>query len=341
MPMPTEITLTQEEQVAEWSGLEWTALTPYGRWNVGNRVTCQTDFHCYDVRFVPNSESISEIADRNVKLELDAIFMNNEEKPFATLTYTISGDTLSLSLDANISNVIRDPDGTATFTDIDGTVTAFKKETDTFDISVRQTTNNDGTFGLDGDPSTTTNMDAGFDSKVYGTQASFYGKWYFEATDATSTDYGTSSGFHTVTRNFQFEPNASQINQLLPGEVRKSTLTVELLRGTDVILTETYSIAIYRADKPNLTIANASAVNEGTTAQYTITADRDPGSSPVTIKFTPSNTIGTNLKTTDSNNMSQPSGESRTDDVTFSPSGAVWTGSLPVETVPILMMEMD
>ena len=42
--LPTEITLTQEEQVAEWSGLEWTALTPYGRWNVGNRVTCQTDF---------------------------------------------------------------------------------------------------------------------------------------------------------------------------------------------------------------------------------------------------------------------------------------------------------
>ena len=96
-------------------------------------LSCQTDFHCYDVRFVPNSESISEIADRNVKLELDAIYMNNKEKPFVTLTYTISGEKLSFSLDENISNVIRDPDGTTTFTDIDGTLTAFKEENDEFE----------------------------------------------------------------------------------------------------------------------------------------------------------------------------------------------------------------
>ena len=177
-------------------------------------------------------------------------------------------------------------------------------------------------------------MNAGFEAKVYGTQASFYGKWYFEVTDVSPTNYGTSTGFHTVMRNFRFEPNASQINQLQPpGEVRKSTLTVKLMRGSEVISTERFTVVIYRADKPNFTIANASAVNEGDSAQFTITADRDPGSSPVTINFTPSNTNGEYLKITDSNGTSQPSGRSRTDDVMFSPSGAVWTGTLPIETV--------
>ena len=59
---PTEFTLEQIEQVAEWPGMEWTAPTGYGQWIVGNPRVCETDKRCFDVRFIPDASTIRGIS---------------------------------------------------------------------------------------------------------------------------------------------------------------------------------------------------------------------------------------------------------------------------------------
>ena len=330
---PSEITLTQEEQVAEWSGLEWTALTPYGRWNVGNKRTCQTNLNCYDVRFVPNSSN-STITDRNVELKLEAIHGSGQNaKVFTTLSYIIEGEDVSISLASN-SNVIRATSSTTTIPDINLTMTAHKKPGDTYSFEFLEFQNDTSSSRLRDIASETSNSAVGFMADVYG-ENFVYGNWYFENTGTTTTDYGTNTGFQTDSRRLVYRPKTNDIKQLDDGSVRELRVTINLQRGSNTISSTTYTIVIYKADLPNFTISDATAIDEGGTAQFTITADRNPGSS-VTINYTPTNTTGSYLKTTDDSGTSQPSGDSRSTSVNFGPaqgSTTEWTGTLEVETV--------
>ena len=337
---PTEIALIQEEEVAEWSGLEWTALTPYGRWIVGNRRTCET-LNCYDVRFVPNSSN-SEITGRNVELELEAIHTASGQTPevFTTLSYIIEGEDVSISLNPNNSNVIRATSSTTTIPDINLTMTAHKKPGDTYSFEFLEFQNDTSSSRLRDIASETSNSALGFMADVYGENFVF-GNWYFENTGTTTTDYGTNTGFQIDSRRLVYRPNTNDIKQQLnvDGSVRELRVTINLQRGSNTISSTTYTIVIYKADLPNFTISDATAIDEGGTAQFTITADRDPGSSPVTISYTPTNTTGNHLKTTDDSGTPQPSkqsGRSRSTPVTFSPaqgSTTEWTATLEVETV--------
>ena len=322
---PTEFTLEQIEQVAEWPGMEWTAPTGYGQWIVGNPRVCETDKRCFDVRFIPDATAISGISAKSVKNDLEVILTENgtvtETK---TLTYNIIDENTSLSLDGTASNVIRTSD---TITNLSGTATTFKDTSHNIDIEVNETTDNQGTFK---DKDDVTNDDtvgdvAGFDSIIYGNNLDL-GTWHFEGTNHTTNPYLNGTEFHTVTRRFQFRPDSTFIGNLRAGEVRYSTLTVKTLNGTDTISSQTFTIAIYRSDLPNFKISIAnSTINEGETAEFTITADRNPGTSPVTIHYIPTNTVGSFLSGTSDSSTSKP--------VIFQSQGSnTWTGTLEVET---------
>ncbi len=324
---PTEFTLERIEQVAEWPGMEWTAPTGYGQWIVGNPRVCETDKRCFDVRFIPDASTIRGISAKSVKNDLEVILTENgtvtETK---TLTYNIIDENTSLSLEGNASNVIRTSD---TITNLSGTATTFKDTSHTIDIEVNETTDNQGTFK---DKDDVTNDDtvgsvAGFDSIIYGNNLDL-GTWHFEGTNHTTNPYLNGTEFHTVTRRFQFRPDSTFIGNLGAGEVRYSTLTVKTLNGTDTISSQTFTIAIYRSDLPNFKISIAnSTINEGDTAIFTITADKNPGSTPVNVNYIPSDTVGEFLRVSDG-----ASGTPRPNSpVTFQPQGNnTWTGTLPV-----------
>ena len=242
-----------------------------------------------------------------------------------TLTYNIIDENTSLSLEGTASNVIRTSD---TITNLSGTATTFKDTSHTIDIEVNETTDNQGTFKDKDDVTNDDNVGsvAGFDSIIYGNNLDL-GTWHFEGTNHTTNPYLNGTEFHTVTRRFQFRPDSTFIGNLRAGEVRYSTLTVKTLNGTDTISSQTFTIAIYRSDlNPNFKISIAnSTINEGETAMFTITADRNPGTSPVTIHYIPTNTVGSFLSGTSDSSTSKP--------VIFQSQGSnTWTGTLEVET---------
>ena len=338
---PTEVTLTQMELVSSWPGSEWTALVTknqitYGRWIVGNQTTCHFDAKCYDVRFEPNTTSINKIANRIVKADLEISTTTSGQSPpeeVDSLSYIMSGNNLTLSLDANNSSVIKAPDSATTFADISGTATAFKKAVDGFNIEVMETTTNQAQPTTTGAVSSATNTDAGFESKEYGTNLTL-GTWYFEESDSSSTPDQIDANFHIETRQFKFKPNTTNIRNLVAGSVRYSTITISTTSGSNTIDTKTLAIAIYRTDLPNFSISVVnSTINEGDSAQFKITADKNPGSSPVTINITPTNTAGNYLEeSNDSNGNSRMSGDSRSVPITFSqtPGQNEWTSTFDI-----------
>ena len=71
----------------------------------------------------------------------------------------------------------------------------------------------------------------------------------------------------------------------------------------------------------------------GVTAQFKITADKDPGSAPITVNYVPTNTIGNYLEeSNDQDGNSRMSGVSRSVDVLFeqTPGQNEWTGTFDV-----------
>ena len=72
-----EATLMDEEVEPDWSGMEKTHSTDYGKWIVGNLQNCgtlpqhMTQSKCYDVRFEPDLTAINQINGKIVKLDLE------------------------------------------------------------------------------------------------------------------------------------------------------------------------------------------------------------------------------------------------------------------------------
>ena len=225
------------------------------------------------------------------------------------------------------------PDSATTFADINGTANAFKNTTDRFSIEVMETTTNQAEPTTTGAVSSATNMDAGFESKEYGTNLTL-GTWYFEESDGSSTSDQVDANFHIETRQFKFKPNATNIRNLSAGSVRYSTITIATTSGSNTTNMETMTIAIYRAELPNFTISVVnSSINEGDSARFKITADKDPGTSPITISITPTNTAGNYLEeSNDSNGNSRMSGDSRSVPVTFTqtPGQNEWTSTFDI-----------
>ena len=140
-------------------------------------------------------------------------------------------------------------------------MTATKQSGDTFEIEVEETNTNAGavTAGMNGAAVDTSFTD--FTSKQYGTNLTL-GKWYFEESDATTTEIPGHTESSIVTRNFRFVPDDSAIGGLTGGEVRYSTITVKVMRSSNVVSTESYTVSIYKADKPVFTISAVDTLSE-------------------------------------------------------------------------------
>ncbi len=285
-----EDTLMDEEVEPDWMGMEKTHETDYGKWIVGNLKNCgtvpqhMTQSQCYDVRFEPNLTNINQINGKIVKLDLETSVTGEAD----TISLIITSEGINFSLDDSNSNIIKATGSSPSVDDMDGTVTAITQSGDTFEIEVKQTTDNAGTemTGTNGD---TANMDAGFSSKVYGTDLSL-GKWYFEESDASTTNIPDHTTNSIVTRNFKFIPDDSAIGTLSAGEVRYSTITVKQMRSTSPVSTESYTVSIYKADKPVFIItAVDTSVNEGESATLKVTTNTDPGANSIDVKYTPIN----------------------------------------------------
>ena len=333
----TEMTLVEEERVGNWNGMEWTAPTTYGRWIVGNRQTCETNRHCYNVRFVPESDEISDIIDKNIKLELEVIITESGQSPetVETLTYTITGDKLEIALADGSSTVIKASDGRSAYSDIGATTTAFKSKTDRFQIATNETTTNSQTPTRTG-TDINTGITTPFQSKTYGNNLT-YGAWYFEATDQTTTDYQADTTFHTATRRILFRPNVTNINELEIGDVRYSSIKVTTKRGSTDISTQTFTVAIFRTNKPTFSIeAVNSTANEGGSAMFRVSSDIDPGDILYTVYYKPVNDTGTDASGNEYGNFLHAddpvSGETREAGLRFdeSQSGDMWTQTFAV-----------
>ena len=331
----SEFTLVQSEEIAEWSGMEWTAQTGYGQWFVGNPRICETDKRCYDVRFVPDENAINEISGKTVKNDLEVIITENGQvTETKTLTYSVVGSGVEFALEANESNVIRTPTGSSASSvddSITGTVNIFKNATHTYSIEASQTTTNTADSYTVGAVDDNINTVGGFDSKTYGSDLTL-GSWYVEERSGlTPTDYQADSNYHTITPKINFKPDATAIYELEEGEVRYSTLKIDIKGGSDSATASTFSsntitVSIYRSDLPNFKISIVNnTINEGQHAEFTITADRNPGSS-TTINYIPTNTIGDFLRVSDG-----ASGSTRSTSVNFTAqNNNTWTAPLTV-----------
>ena len=293
-----EATLMDEEVESDWNGMEKTHETDYGKWIVGNQQNCgtiaqhMTQSKCFDVRFEPDLTAINQINGKIVKLDLETSITDETD----TISLIITSEGINFTLDDNNSNIIKTTGSSPSIDDIDGTVTVTKQPADTFEIEVKETNNNAGdeTLGMNG-----ASVDASFtdfDSKVYGTNL-MLGKWYFEESDATPINIPGQTTETIVNHNFRFVPDDSVIGGLTAGDVRFSTITVKVMRSSNAISTESYTVAIYKADKPLYTISAVdTSVNEGESVTLKVTTDVDPTAiTNPSVKYTPKNTIGSFL----------------------------------------------
>ena len=292
---PTQdLPLAREELVSSWSGMEWTATNNYGRWIVGTRSSCEDNTNCFNVRFEPNETNIDEIADKAVRLVLETI-ITESGSPTETkaLTYNIVDDSLTIAEDTGHSSEIVARTVALTYSDINGTATAFKGTGDTFDFEVAETSPDDPQLTNDGNESgTVDNTTFAFRTKQYGSDLT-YGSWYLAVDNTDVTPDPANSDYHTASRKFVFKPNSDNINALQSGELRTSTLTVKTIRGTDTINTATFTITIRKSTKPNFTISAVTAtIDEGGTAMFEVESDLDPGPNEIVLNYKPFNTTG-------------------------------------------------
>ena len=301
-----EQTLTSTEEVAEWAGLEYSIPTTYGKWIVGNQVTCDTTATCLDVRFEPDITAINGVTNEiiQVKLEVSSTALGKNEVD--VLTYIIDGSSVAITLDENISATISASNTTAVINDITGSATIFGLSTDTLSIEATQTTTNQDTPTTSGTVSTTSNMDAGFASNQYITDLSL-GSWYFaEANTGSSVADGLDSDYEKISRKILFRPKVSAITGLTPGSTRKSTLTIKTMRGTNIVTSLTFTITIIIDNLPTISIhAPENDVTEGGELKYIVTVSFDPGSAINTSYTVSEETEGTTVyldttQTTDS-----------------------------------------
>ena len=301
-----EATLMDEEAESAWANMEKTHTTQYGRWVVGNQQACMSgandyigDANCYDVRFEPNLDNINKINSKIVKLDLEVSITGETD----TISYIIVDEGISFKLDDNNSNIIKTTGSSPTIPDMDGTVTLTKQSGDTFDIEAKESSDNADSedIGMNGaniEPSFTE-----FSSKVYGTDLTL-GKWYFESSDATTITVPGHNTNTIVTRNFKFIPDDSAIGSLMAGEQRYSTITIKVMRNAQEIRSESYTVSIYKADKPTFRIFatdNSKSIDEDGTISLNVVADSDPGTTSASISYTAVNTVGNFLAAADHN----------------------------------------
>ena len=97
-----EETLMDEEVESDWTGMEKTHNTAYGKWIVGNLHDCgtvpqhMTQSKCYDVRFEPNLTAINQINGKIVKLDLET-----------SITDEVDTISLIITSEGSISALIR------------------------------------------------------------------------------------------------------------------------------------------------------------------------------------------------------------------------------------------
>ena len=76
------------------------------------------------------------------------------------------------------------------------------------------------------------------------------------------------------------------------------------MRNSNIIRSESYTVSIYKADKPTFRIFatdNSKSIDEGGTISLNVVADSDPGITSASISYTAVNTVGNFLATTDHN----------------------------------------
>ena len=345
--LATEITLTEYNSSAypqwfrdlnlNWSGNLWAADTTYGRWLVGNQETINPSaafYYCYDVRFQPNASVLNNIGTNAVKLELNLTHNTRTNANLGTesetdiLSYFVLGtdSNLTLALDSNSSNQITVVDGTASLADVTSTATGKKLELDEFDIAVTESTDNSGTLITTTQTnSTTTNMTAGFESLEYGTNLSL-GSWYFA--EDNSTTFLNETVLESIQRKILFKPNLAAIKALSANETRFSRITVSIKRKAATLTTQQFTVNMTRKIFPSFSItAVNSTIDEGGTAQFKISSDRNPGTTAITIPYTLTNSTGTYYTIPNDDAGNPQTSISKSASVPFTPDGNVWSGT--------------
>ena len=143
---------------------------------------------------------------------------------------------------------------------------------------------------------------------------------------------GLDSDHLLVARKILFRPKTDAIANLPAGATRTSTITVSVGDGTTVV-SNTFSVTINRVNTPVLTISPpVETVVEGGMLAFIVTADANPGSSPVSVNFTANQTSGDyiNSDTTSSDHIIP--GMSESVDITFTEVTGTntWTAPLPI-----------
>ena len=156
-------------------------------------------------------------------------------------------------------------------------------------------------------------MDAGFKAKEYGTNFTF-GSWYFaEANTSFTVDDFVDTNFQKLSRKIVFRPNLTAISSLQMNSIRKSTMTIHIIRGGQTIKSNSLTVTMRKTDIPEFSItAVHNIVDEGGVAQFKVTTNQDPGTEAIQVIFTPTETNSNYLDTS-----AGTSGVSRTVDLTF------------------------
>ena len=283
-----DVTLTE-------SGGVWTHTTAYGTWTIDNKTVCEAATakiraaNCYDVEFAPNVAAINNIENKIVKLDLVTSISGGSVTESDTISYIIVGDDIQIALDDNITNII-DASSATTFSNVDGTLTTTKQSGDTFEVEVKETEDNAGTYTAANSTIAASNSDAGFSADRYDLTL---GNWYFADSDTDAVAIPGYTSNSTVSRKLRFDPDDSAITGLSSGEVRYSTITVKTMRSSNEISRVTFTVAIYRTEIPIFTISAVdTAVNEGESVTLKVTTDTDPAANTFNINYTPTNIKG-------------------------------------------------
>ena len=317
-----------------WPGAGWSAPTTYGQWIIGNLQDCETSAKCYSVRFVPDATEIDKVKDKVLQFELEtAITKSGQSTPAETdiLTYIIDGRGVNFTLDSS-SSTIEAPATEIVLNDVEGSANIFYKAGDTFSITAAETTTNSATPETPGTVTTTSNSGAGFASDQYVTDLTL-GSWYFAENDtAPPVADGLDSDHLLVARKILFRPKTDAIANLPAGATRTSTITVSVGDGTTVV-SNTFSVTINRVNTPVLTISPpVETVVEGGMLAFIVTADANPGSSPVSVNFTANQTSGDYINSDTTSSEHIIPGMSESVDITFTEVTGTntWTAPLPI-----------
>ena len=327
-PTIVDLAKTTTVSIPGWSGDVWVAITTYGRWVVGDNETCFGTENCFAVIFNPDPATIDDLSNKIVRADLEIIVTENGTPTTGdTISYIIDGRDVAVALTGQSSQQISATKNTTSLDDVASIATIFKKDSDSIDFAVEETTTNQDAPVDEGSEGPTANNNAGFLAKPYGADLKM-GTWYVaEANTGTSRNDSQDSTFQTLSRQVLFKPDLDEIKELDDGDTRKSKLTISILNGTNTVATTEFEVTIEKRRIPILefTVANATVTaTEGGELKFIVNANFNPGNNAIDVKY------ALNETSTTYRGDSVEVDKALKIPLTFRPDGIFFTAEIPV-----------